>query len=63
MRTVGQNQQINKRWTGHIIRGNGVLKDMVEGRVDGKTPREKKRIGMFSDLKKDGMPTENRELW
>jgi len=25
-----------KRWIGHIIRGNGLLKEVIEGRIDGK---------------------------
>ena len=57
-----------QRWIGHNIRGNGLLKDVIEGRIDGKRPRGRKRVGMLSDTKKDGYAnmkrrTENRELW
>ena len=57
-----------KRWIGNIIRGNGLLKDVIEGRIDGKRPRGRKRIRMLSDLKENGHANmkrrnENRELW
>lgn len=37
---------------GHIIRDNALLKEVIEGRVDGKRPRGWEMIGMLSDLKK-----------
>ena len=57
-----------KRWIGHIIRGNGLLKEVIEGRIDGKRPKGRKRIGMLSGLKEDGYAsmkrrTDNRESW
>ena len=57
-----------KRWIGHVLRGNGLLKEVIEGRIDGRRPRGRKRLGMLSELKEDGYAkmkrrTENRELW
>jgi len=40
-----------KNWIGHIIRGDGLLKDVIEGRMEGKPVRRRKRIGMIDDLK------------
>ena len=40
-----------KNWIGHILRGEGLLKDVIEGRMEGKPPRDRKRIGMIDDLK------------
>ena len=40
-----------KNWIGHILRGEGLLKDVIEGRMEGKPPRGRKRIGMIDDLK------------
>ena len=35
------------------IRGNVLLKNVIEGRTDGKRPRGRTRIGMPIDLKED----------
>ena len=43
-----------KRWIGHIVRGNGLSKEVIEGRIDGRRPKERKGIGMLSELKEDG---------
>ena len=40
-----------KNWIGHILRGEGLLKDVIEDRMEGKPPRGRKRIGMIGDLK------------
>ena len=29
-----------KKWIGHIVRGDGLLKEVIEGRMDGKRPRK-----------------------
>ena len=29
----------NKSWKGHVLRGNGLLKDVVDGRMAGKRAR------------------------
>ena len=57
-----------KRWIGHIVRGNDLLKEVIEGRIDGRRPRGRKRIGMISELKEDGQSnmkrrSDNREIW
>ena len=43
-----------KSWIGHIVRGNGLLKEAIEGRIDGRRPTGRKRTGMISELKEDG---------
>ena len=49
---------------GHIVRGDGLLKEVIEGRMDGKRPRGRKRIG-FLNLIKKGMKrrAEDRGVW
>ena len=32
-----------KKWIGHVLRGNGLLKEIIEGRIVGKRPRGRKR--------------------
>src|SRR5580693_5282858 len=57
-----------KNWIGHILRGEGLLKDVIEGRMKGKPPRGRKRIGMIDDLKEESYQdmkrrAENRVSW
>ena len=40
-----------KNWIGHVLRGDGMLKQSIEGRMEGKRRRGRPRIGMFDDLK------------
>ena len=40
-----------KKWIGHVIRGDNLLRRVIEGRMLGKPPRGRKRFGMLSDLK------------
>ena len=40
-----------KNWIGHVVRGNGLLKLVLEGRMEGKRPRSRPRIGTIDDLK------------
>jgi hypothetical protein len=40
-----------KNWMGHVIRGDRLLKLVIEGRMLGKKPRGKPRMGMIDDLK------------
>ena len=37
---------------GHIVRGDGLLKAVIEGRMDGKRPRGRRRIGFSNVIKK-----------
>ena len=39
-----------KIWIGHIMRNPGLMRDVVEGRLEGKRPRGRKRMGMLDDL-------------
>ena len=60
--------ETKKRWIGHIVRGNGLLKEVIEGRIDGRRPKGRKRIGLLSELKEDGYANmkrraDNRETW
>jgi len=58
-----------KTWIGHILRGNGLLKDIMEGKFEGRRPRGRKRKSMLDDLKGGRTYQEmkrvamNRELW
>jgi len=38
-----------KNWDGHILRGDGLLKDVIEGRMEGKIVRGKRRICMIEE--------------
>ena len=40
-----------KNWIGHVLRGEGLLRDVMEGRMEGKRPRGRPRMGMIDDLK------------
>ena len=37
-----------KKWIEHIVQGDGLLKEMIEGRMDGKRPRGRRRIGFLN---------------
>jgi hypothetical protein len=39
-----------KNWIGHILRGDGLLKEVIEGRMEGKIITGRPRLGMFDDL-------------
>src|SRR3981081_2315698 len=43
--------QRKKNWIGHVLRGKGLLKEVVEGKMGGKKKRGRPRIGMLDDLK------------
>ena len=47
METIHQRK---KNWIGHVLRGEGLLRDVLEGRMTGKRPRGRPRMGMISDL-------------
>ena len=36
-----------KNWIGHVVRREGLLKQVMEGRMEGKRPRGRPRIGMI----------------
>jgi hypothetical protein len=39
-----------KNWIGHIMRGYGLMKEVMEGKMEGKRGPGRKRIGMIDDL-------------
>jgi hypothetical protein len=49
-----------KNWIGHVIRGEGILKEVIEGRMEGKRTRGRKRMGML-DILTDGNYVEMKE--
>jgi hypothetical protein len=75
LRLVGEDLQIvetiirrKKNWIGHILRGDSLLKDTIEGRMEGKRPRGRPRIGMLDELKEDSYDAmkrlaEDRQQW
>jgi len=38
------------RWTGHILRHDSLLRDIIEGRMKGKVTRGRKWLQMLSDV-------------
>ena len=42
-----------KKWIGHVLRGNGLLKEVIKGRIEGKRPRGRKRAMMLDDMKEE----------
>ena len=57
LRRVGENRSMvetiiwrKKNWIGHIMRGDGLMKEVVEGKMEGKRGRGRKRIGMIDEL-------------
>src|SRR6266496_5887222 len=47
LRTIYQRK---KNWIGHVLREDGLLRDVLEGRMLGKRPRGRPRRGMLDDL-------------
>ena len=39
-----------KTWIGHVLRGDGLLKEVLEGRMEGSKTRGRPRLGMLDDL-------------
>ena len=57
-----------KNWIDHIVRGEGLLKDVLEGRMEGRRTRGRPRKGMIDDLKEGSYGdmkrrAEDREGW
>ena len=57
-----------KDWIGHVVRGDNLLKRVLEGRMEGKKPRGRPRMGMIDDLKEGSYTemkrrTDDRETW
>ena len=58
LETVGEGRRIietierrKKNWICHVVGGEGLLNLVLEGRMDGRRPRGRPRIGMIDDLK------------
>ena len=43
-----------KNWVGHVLRGEGLLRDVMEGRMEGKRTRGRPRKSMLEELMEDG---------
>jgi len=39
-----------KNWIGHVLRGEGLLREVMEGRMEGKRPRGRSRKRMLDEL-------------
>jgi len=39
-----------KNWIEYILRGDGLLKDVIEGRMEGKRTRGRRRLSMIDEL-------------
>jgi hypothetical protein len=75
LKSVGENRCLvesivkrKKNWIGHVVRGDGLLKTVLEGRMEGKRPRGRPRMGMIDDLKEGSYVAmkrraEDREKW
>src|SRR6218665_759978 len=42
-----------KNWVGHILRGESLLREVIEGQMIGKRPRGRKRLGMLNEFLKE----------
>ena len=72
---VGEKRQLisvirnrQKNWIGHVLRGEGLLREVMEGRMEGKRSRDRPRKGMLDELlveSYDNMKrkAENRDEW
>ena len=58
-----------KNWIGHILRGESLLKEVIDGLMIGKRPRGRKRLGMLNEFLKEASyaelkrKAENRKEW
>src|SRR6476619_2704025 len=57
-----------KNWIGHVARGDGLMKLVLGGRMEGKRPRGRPRMGMLDDVLDETYgdmkrKAENRENW
>ena len=39
-----------KNWIGHVMRGDGLMKEVMEGKMEGKRGPGRRRIGTIDDL-------------
>ena len=57
-----------KNWIGHVVRGDGLMKLVLEGRMERKRPMGRPRMGMIDDVLDETYgdmkrKAENRESW
>src|SRR6478609_3564 len=57
-----------KNWIGHVVWGDGLIKLVLEGRMEGKRPRRRPIMGMIDDVLDETYgdmksKAENRESW
>jgi len=45
-------------WIGHILRGESLLKEVIEGWMIGKRPRGRKQLGMLNEFLKEALYSE-----
>ena len=57
LRKVGEKRSMvetivrrKKNWIGHIMRGDGLMKEVMERKMEDKRERGRKRIGMIDEL-------------
>ena len=57
LKRVGEERQLlnlirnrKKNWIGHILRGDGIVKEVIEGRIEGERTKGRQRAGMLGDL-------------
>jgi hypothetical protein len=48
IKTIGERK---KNWIGHVLRGEGLLRDVLEGTMWGSRPQGRPRIGMIDELR------------
>ena len=75
LRLVGERRQMvdtivrrKKNWIGHSLRHECLLREVIEGKMVGKRPRGRPRIGMLNELIGDSYGdmkrrAENRQEW
>jgi len=57
-----------KKWIGHVLRCDGLLKEVIEGRMKGNRIRGRPRMGMLDDLVTNSYvnmksKAEDRNIW
>ena len=75
LQTVEEQRQLvekiierKKKWIGHVLRGGGLMRDVMEGKMEGKRGRGRKRISMIDELMEGSYGSmkrkaEDREKW
>ena len=60
--------QRKKKWIGHILRREGLMRDALEGRMEGKRGRGRPKKNLLEDLEAEGYRqlkdmAQDRKLW